>query len=121
MSTAVRDVELATMDVVAAFNEAFNRHDAEALRELVTDDCVFVDTAPPDGIRHEGAAAASAAFEWLFMQSPQAHFEANVVVVAGDHLVQTWRYSWSDGHVDGVDLIRVRDGRVSQKRAYVKG
>ena len=121
MSTGVRDPEIVTMDVVAAFNDAFNRHDVNALRALMTVDCVFVDTAPPDGIRHVGIAAASAAFEWLFVQSPLAHFDAQLVVVAGDRVVQTWRYSWGDGHVDGVDIIRVRHGQVAEKCSYVKG
>jgi hypothetical protein len=26
-----------------------------------------------------------------------------------------------DGHVRGVDVLRVRDGRVAEKLAYVKG
>ena len=37
-----------------------------------------------------------------------------------------WRYSWkdTDGTTDmirGVDVLRVRDGRVAEKLAYVKG
>jgi ketosteroid isomerase-like protein len=120
-AAGVRDPELTTMDVVAAFNDAFNRHDADGLRALMTDDCVFVDTSPPEGVRHEGVAAASDAFESLFVQSPRAHFDAHLVLVAGDRVVQGWRYSWGDGHVDGVDILRVRDGRVAEKCSYVKG
>jgi hypothetical protein len=36
-------------------------------------------------------------------------------------VVQLWRYSWADGHVRGVDVIRVRDGKVAEKLSYVKG
>ncbi|MCU1676664.1 MAG: hypothetical protein JWM93_1422 [Frankiales bacterium] len=107
--------------VVAAFNEAFGAHDVAAVRALMTDDCVFVDTTPPEGVRHEGIAAASAAFERFFASSPAARFDSAVVVAADDHVVQTWRYTWGDGHVDGVDVIRVRDGRVAEKLSYVKG
>ena len=37
-----------------------------------------------------------------------------------------WLYSWDndDGttaHIRGVDVIRVRDGKVAEKFAYVKG
>ena len=120
MTTAV-DAERAVLDVLADFNAAFNRHDIDGLRAVVTDDCVFVDTAPPAGIRHEGAAAVLAAFEWLFTQSPAARFDAGLVLVAGERVIQTWRYSWDGGYVDGVDLIRVRGGRVAEKASYVKG
>ena len=44
--------------VIDRFNEAFNRHDADALAPLLTDDTVFEDTSPaPDGRRIEGHAA----------------------------------------------------------------
>jgi hypothetical protein len=35
--------------------------------------------------------------------------------------VQRWRYTWEGGHVRGVDLFSVRDGRIAEKRSYVKG
>ena len=36
-----------TRMVTDRFNEAFNRHDADALAPLLTDDTVFEDTSPP--------------------------------------------------------------------------
>ena len=32
-----------------------------------------------------------------------------------------WCYSWNGGHVRGLDLFRVRDGKVAEKLSYVKG
>jgi len=32
-----------------------------------------------------------------------------------------WRYDWPTGHVRGTDLLRVRDGLIAEKLAYVKG
>jgi hypothetical protein len=50
-----------TRAVVDRFNETFNRHDADALALLLTDDTVFEDTSPaPDGKRIEGKAAVVA-------------------------------------------------------------
>jgi hypothetical protein len=50
--------EQTTRATVDAFNEAFNRHDADALVPLLTEDTVFEDTSPaPDGRRIEGKAA----------------------------------------------------------------
>jgi hypothetical protein len=34
------------MRVVLAFNEAFNRHDVAGMMQLMSDDCVFENTAP---------------------------------------------------------------------------
>ena len=49
----------ATRMVIDRFNEAFNRHDADALGPLLTDDTVFEDTSPaPDGQRIEGKGSA---------------------------------------------------------------
>jgi ketosteroid isomerase-like protein len=47
-------------------------------------------------------------------------------VVAGDRVVQRWHHRWVDlsgtaAHVRGVDLFRVRDGKVAEKLSYVKG
>jgi hypothetical protein len=36
-------------------------------------------------------------------------------------VIVRWRYRWDGGHVRGVDVFRVRDGRVAEKCSYVKG
>lgn len=42
--------EQATRATIDRFNDAFNRHDADTLAGLLTDDSVFEDTSPaPDG------------------------------------------------------------------------
>jgi len=38
-----------------------------------------------------------------------------------DRAFVRWRYGWADGHVRGVDVMRVRDGLVIETFAYVKG
>jgi ketosteroid isomerase-like protein len=119
------DERTATLAAVDRFNEAFNRHDVDAVMEAMTSDCVFETTAPPDGGRHEGTAAVRAAWEELFAASPTAHFEAEDVIATGDRCIVQWRYTWSDDgtehHIRGVDVLRVRNGRVAEKFAYVKG
>lgn len=116
-----------TRVVVDAFNDAVNRHDVDAVMARMTDDCVFESTAPPpDGTRYEGAPAVRAFWERFFRESPQARFEAEETVVLGARCAVGWRYTWRDaqgrpGHVRGVDLFRVRDGRVAEKLSYVKG
>jgi ketosteroid isomerase-like protein len=114
------------VEVVRRFNDAFNRHDVDAVMALMCDDCVFENTRPaPDGERVEGRQRVRAAWEQLFARSPQAHFDAEEVFGAGDRCVVRWVYSWvkdgQRGHVRGVDVLRVRDGRVAEKLSYVKG
>lgn len=120
---APRDPTLAAVD---RFNEAFNRHDVDAIMAAMTDDCVFENTRPaPDGERLEGADAVRAMWEALFARSPQARFETEEVFAAGDRAVVRWVYHWvrdgKPGHVRGVDVFRVRDGRIAEKLSYVKG
>jgi ketosteroid isomerase-like protein len=106
---------------VERFNQAFDDKDVDAVMAAMTADCVFEDTAPPDGVRHTGQADVRAAWEKLFASSPDARFTAEEVVEAGDRVVIRWRYDYAGGHVRGVDLFRVRDGLVAEKFAYVKG
>jgi ketosteroid isomerase-like protein len=116
----------ATLAAVRRFNEAFNRHDVDAVMASMTDDCVFESTSPPLGERHEGAGAVRAAWEAFFTSSPTARFDEEDVVASGDRCVVQWVYTWheDDGtkrRVRGVDVLRVRDGKVAEKLAYVKG
>jgi hypothetical protein len=85
---------LDAVDAVARFTVAFDSRDVDAIMATMTPDCIFEDTAPPDGARHVGA---------------------------GNRVVVRWRYTWKDGHVRGVDLFTIRDGLVAEKLAYVKG
>jgi ketosteroid isomerase-like protein len=112
--------------VVARFNDAFNRHDADALDRLLTDDTVFEDTSPaPDGRRLQGRADVVAYWRAWFARNPDALFEAEDIIVAGDRVVVRWIYrKVRDGkpwHIRGVDVFTVRDGKVAAKCAYVKG
>ena len=112
-----------TLSVIRQFNDAFNRQDIEAVMALMADDCVFENTNPaPDGTRYHGRQAVRAAFLSFFESAPQAHFQVEEIFAAGDRCVVRWLYHWSDdGHVRGVDLFRVREGRVWEKLSYVKG
>jgi len=114
--------EVATESVINNFNEAFNRHDVDAVMAMMTDDCVFESTGPaPDAIRHVGQAAVRRCWVELFEGAPTARFSTEESIFAGNRCVVRWRYDWGDGHIRGVDVFRVRDGKVAEKLAYVKG
>lgn len=109
------------LGVVDAFGAAWADHDLDAAMQLVTDDCVFDNTDPaPDGTLHVGRDAIRQAWQPIF-ENLSAEFDAEETFAAGDRVVQRWRYTWDGGHVRGVDLFRVRDGKVAEKLSYVKG
>lgn len=115
-----------TLEVVQGFNEAFNRHDVDAMMALMTDDCVFDNTRPPpDGERFEGQSRVQAFWGQFFVRSPSARFDTEEIFAAGDRCVVRWVYHWvkngEPGHVRGVDIFRIRGRKVAEKLSYVKG
>src|ERR1700683_4416068 len=123
---APQSQEHSTRAVVDRFNEAFNRHDADAVASLLTDDTVFEDTSPaPDGRRIEGKAAVAEFWRGWFARNADAKFEAEEVIVSGNRATVLWVYrkmrNGQPWHLRGVDVFTVRDGKVAAKLAYVKG
>ncbi len=115
-----------TRVTIDRFNDAFNRHDADALAQVLTDDTVFEDTSPPpDGRRIEGKAAVVEYWRGWFARNADAVFEAEDLIVCDDRAVVCWVYrKVRDGqpwHLRGVDIFTVRGGKVAAKQAYVKG
>jgi ketosteroid isomerase-like protein len=115
-----------TLEVVQRFNEAFRRHDVDGIMALMTEDCVFDNTRPPpDGERFVGQDHVRAFWRQLFARSPNARFDTEEIFAAGDRCVVRWVYHWvkdgEPGHVRGVDIFRVRGGKVAEKLSYVKG
>ena len=110
-----------TLAAIERFNAAFNRHDVDEVMRCMTDDCIFENTPPPDGERFVGSAAVRAFWEQFFAASPRALFETEEQFAVDDRAVVRWRYQWNGGHVRGVDVFRVRDGKVAEKLSYVKG
>ena len=116
----------ATVAVIRAFDEAIRRRDIEAIMALSTEDVVWETTTPPDGERYEGKEAVRRGLEEFFRSSPEAVFEIEELVALGERAFFTWVYRWEDaegkpGHVRGVDTVRVRDGKIAETCAYVKG
>jgi len=61
---------------VLEFNEAFNRHDVAGMMQLMSEDCVFENTAPaPDGTVYSGKDAVNQFWQEFFHESPEAHIE----------------------------------------------
>jgi len=113
-----------TEAILQRFNQVFLQHDPEPLAELVADDCVIENTQPaPDGARYEGKQACVALWTQI-ATSPGIHFEPEAILARGDRGEIRWRLVWGPEHSDsvrGVNLMRVRDGRIVEAQGYVKG
>lgn len=115
-----------TLAAVERFNAAFNNHDVDAVMNAMTDDCIFENTNPvPDGARLVGAVAVRAYWEKFFSSNPDATFETEEIIVAEDRCIVRWIYrKTKEGkpwHLRGIDVFKVRDGKVLEKLSYVKG
>ena len=106
--------------VVSRFNFAWAAHDLAAALALISDDCVFESTSPPDGERSTGPEAIAAAWQPIF-DDPASRFTVEETIEAGQYVVQLWRYDFPGGHVRGVDVFAVADELITKKLAYVKG
>ena len=115
-----------TIDAVERFNKETNRRDLDAMMAVTAEDVVFESTSPPDGERFEGQVAVRACWEEFFRGSPNARFETEELTVSGDRCTVRWRYLFDEerpgeGHVRGVDVFRVSNGKIAEKLSYVKG
>lgn len=112
-----------TAEVIARFNDAFQRHDPAPLAELIAEDCIIENTQPaPDGRRLVGREACLALWSGLATKEG-TNFEIEEVSVAGDRAIIRWRLRWGEdagSSVRGVNLMRVRDGLIVEALGYAK-
>jgi ketosteroid isomerase-like protein len=107
--------------------QAFNRHDAGAVVNLMTEDCVFDAAAGPHlfGARYVGHAAIRAAFEQVWTTFPDVRWDEVRHFSFGDRAVSEWifRATAKDGsriEVQGCDLFTLRNNKVAVKNAFRK-
>jgi ketosteroid isomerase-like protein len=113
-----------TCEVIRRFNDAFARHDAALLEELIAPDCIIENSTPaPNGARLEGKKACLELWGRL-ATSPGMQFDVEEVFVAGERAIIRWRLRWGEGEsqsVRGVNVMRVRDGLIVEALGYSKG
>jgi ketosteroid isomerase-like protein len=112
-----------TSQVIDRFNQAFQRHDASLLKDLIAEDCVMESVEPaPNGTRVVGRAD-NLKFWTNLANNKDGLFEVEDVVVFGDRANIRWRYHFGPGlsqSVRGVTLMRLRDGLIVEALAYSK-
>ena len=93
-------------------------------RGIIGDDCILENTNPaPDGSRHVGGAAC---LEWwpALAANQDMNFETEETWASGDRAIRRWRLRWGPGETDtvrGVNIMRVRDGKIVEAFGDVKG
>jgi ketosteroid isomerase-like protein len=116
-----------TIKVVEELEEALNRRDVDAFIALITDDCVFENTSPPpDGERYEGRSAIRTFLEDFFHATPSIDFQTEDLFASGNRCVVRWVFHWINsagehGHIRGIDVFHIRNGKMAEDFAYVKG
>jgi steroid delta-isomerase-like uncharacterized protein len=118
----------ATRRLLDDFITAWNRHDAEGLLRLCSDDCIFdaASGSDPWGRRHEGKAALREAFSAVWATWPDASWTDVQHFSEGTRAVSEWTFRGTGRggekiEVRGVDLITVRDGLITRKDTFRKG
>jgi ketosteroid isomerase-like protein len=116
-----------TVETLAAFSDAWNRHDVDALMTFMTPDGVFEASAgnTVNGERYEGQQAVRAAYASVFETYRDAHWGNARHVVNGDRGFSEWTFTGTmkDGkrvEVTGCDLFTFRDGKIALKNSYRK-
>jgi len=116
------------MALLRQFGKAFNRGDIEGILACVTDDFEWrLAEGPdaPDGKVVRGKEAVRAALEERDRAIAEMRFSETAVTIAGDTVFGTFRAvgKTRDGrNIDrrGVDIYRIRDGRIALKDSYWK-
>ncbi|CAB3733720.1 hypothetical protein LMG3458_05083 [Achromobacter deleyi] len=116
-----------TVDMLAEFAAAWNRHDIDALMSFMSDDCVFETVGGPErwGARHAGCEAVRTAFEAAWKNFPDAQWNNGRHWVAGDRGVSesTFTGTAADGsriEADMVDVFTFQGGKIRVKNAFRK-
>ncbi len=126
-ATAAETRTHATAETLAAFADAWNRHDIDALMGFMTDDCVFHAVGGPElfGKSFEGRDAVRAGFQLAWQTFPDAAWLDGEHFVCGDRGVSesTFCGTKADGtriEARMVDVFTFRDGKIAVKNAYRK-
>ena len=116
-----------TVEMLADFAAAWNRHDLDALLTFMTEDGAFHAVAGPDllGRSFVGTAALREGFALAWQTFPDASWTDGVHVVCGDRGISecTFTGTRADGlrvQARMVDVFTFRGGKIAVKNAFRK-
>jgi ketosteroid isomerase-like protein len=107
-------------DLIARYNEAWNRQDLDAIHALHHAEIVFDNHTA--GERAEGADDVRAHIGRIFANNPTMRFRTRSLHAGEDFAVCEWTLTLDrDGRTlewDGVDVFPIRDGLIARKDVY---
>jgi len=113
--------------LLQTFNDAWNRHDIDALMNCMADECVFHGVAGPDalGRTFKGRDEVRKGFTLAWETFPDASWNDGEHFVSGNRGVSesTFCGTKADGsriEARMVDVFTFSDGRIAVKNAYRK-
>ena len=102
------------LDLMDRFTAALSAHDLDTALTLVTDDIVVEPTSPPPMAPATKAARPSRRSGETCWPRPRVPGAVEEQFSDGSgRAVVCWRHDWGEGHVRGVDIIRVQDGHLA--------
>lgn len=117
----------ATVALLEAIGDAFNRHDLDGILSFFAEDGVFDQPAGAEiwGHRYSGKEEIRQAFASLFATIPDIHWEPIRNTVSGNTGCSEWRRTGTTTGGEkqdwlGCDLFTFRDGMVIKKDSYFK-
>jgi ketosteroid isomerase-like protein len=127
-ATDLNSLDTVSVETLAAFAAAWNRHDIEALMSFMTEDCEFHAVAGPDllGRSFVGREAVRQGFQLAWQTCPDAQWLDGVHVVASERGFSESTFCGTRA-ADGlriearmVDVFTFRGGRIAVKNAFRK-
>ena len=114
-------------ETLTALFVAFNRHAADDVVALMTDDCIFDAAGGSEafGTRFQGRKEVAAAFTQVWTTFPDASWTVSRHLVVSDRAITEWTFrgTRADGlrlEADGCDLFTFEGGRIRTKSAFRK-
>jgi len=135
MTESTLTTESTLMDLAGHYSAAWAHHDTNAILALHSEDSVF--EVHGGGLKATGLTEIRTALDTFFATWTQARFEPRGVLFGKGHFVAEWTLhaaivsptdvqgtqataaTSQDIAIEGVDIIRVLNGRVTRKDTYV--
>ena len=112
--------------VIKRFMDAWENGDAEAVMEVMAEDCAYLASVGPEpGTSYRGRDQVGAGVAEMLAFEAGGESRQGGVWLSGDHAFAEWDYDeiGEDGTVRairGLDVIRVVDGKIASIDAYRK-